>query len=548
MPTLKTPLIGSYNQRQFTSSYSPDQRFKACIFTRALNPALNSATWYVEKRGGLAPVSAAISAGEYGQACFTSPSLSSAIGQPGNFFAFYTTSLASPFVLFRKPSSGASVNCGSVTSQPVDIIEAVFNGITYILITLVDGTGWYLPSDATTQTAYTGTTHTSTLVDGIANTAGMYSGQLFTGSGTQAGTRIASVNSPNAITLTLATTTSVTASFTKTPIAKIIDADFPVVVGSFAEMDGFIFVMDAAGNIWNSDINTVSSWTAGNFVPADASTDIGVGVLKYQNYIAGCGRNSIQFFYNAGNAAGSPLSVAPQLTINIGVSNSSAIVNNSSGGAAIARVIQNTFYFVADALYRLNGFTPVKITPQPLNVNSTYITRLFGFNYGGQTIIHLERGATDSLWYSTETQTFSEPNLSASAYFDATNYNNLVLGSADSTGKQFVLSISGSYTDNGTPFTMSLQIQTDMGTNDRKWPTELRVNGDTQTSGNLAVSYSDDDGVTFSTPRNIPLTNQRKRLNRLGSFCGRRLWKFEDSGNNPNRISGVEIDYELGSQ
>lgn len=559
MPTLKTPLVGSYNQRQFGTTSTNDQRFKACIFTKVGNSATGSNTWYTEKRGGLTG-SYTVSAGEFGKGVYVSPSLGYGIGSGGNTFSVFTTSGAAPYSVFRSPPSGSAVNCGSISFIPIDFTETVLSGITYVLFTLSDGTGWYLPSDATATTAYTGDgnnsiTITDLKVAGVSSVAGLYVGQkMAAASNIVAGSRIASINA-GAFSLTLDTATTGGAfndlAITKEPIAKIIDADFPSAIGGFAEMDGYIFVMDNTGKLYNSDLNSVSSWSASNYISANSSTDVNVGCVKYKTYIVGLSRNSIEFFYNAGNASGSILSRADQLTIRIGVANSASAVNGSAGGSPIARVVFDDLYFVTPVgyLYKLNGFSPVKLSPQTLNLGSLLAGRLYGTNHGGQTIIHIDGGAgtsAASMWYSTETQTFSQPTLPSTAYMDSNSTGSFVLDSPDTSGKVMYQSTAGSFQDNGAAFTMSIQIQTDMGTNKRKFASELRIEADVQTSGNIAVSWSDDDGTSFSTPINIPLTSIRMRLTGvLGSWEGTRLWKFEDSGNNACRIRQIEIDYEV---
>lgn len=61
--------------------------------------------------------------------------------------------------------------------------------------------------------AFTGTSHTSTLIDGISSTSGLAVGMKISGSGIVAGTKIAQITSSTSITLDTATSSSVTASF-----------------------------------------------------------------------------------------------------------------------------------------------------------------------------------------------------------------------------------------------------------------------------------------------------------------------------------------------
>ncbi len=64
----------------------------------------------------------------------------------------------------------------------------------------------------TLQNTFTGNTHTTTVVDGIASTTGLVAGMGVSGSGVQVGSLIFSVDSANQITLTLPTSTTVSSN------------------------------------------------------------------------------------------------------------------------------------------------------------------------------------------------------------------------------------------------------------------------------------------------------------------------------------------------
>lgn len=74
------------------------------------------------------------------------------------------------------------------------------------------GTSWTQLNPSTTTAA--GTTHTSILMDGMASTTGLIPGQPVSGSGIVAGTRIANIIGPNSLNLTIAASSSTTATFT----------------------------------------------------------------------------------------------------------------------------------------------------------------------------------------------------------------------------------------------------------------------------------------------------------------------------------------------
>ena len=62
---------------------------------------------------------------------------------------------------------------------------------------------------------------------------------------------------------------------------------------------------------------------------------------------------------------------------------------------------------------------------------------------------------------------------------------------------------------------------------------------------NLAISWSDDDYQTFTTPRNLDISAERFRLTRLGTFS-RRAWKYAFTANQPFRAEALELNVETG--
>lgn len=541
MKTLKFPLVGSYNNRSFAAVSGKDQFFKGCVITRAVNKALNAATYYVEKRPGLDP-QATPASGKTAYGLYASPST----------LSFYT--------VFSNASSGADLysgttNCGTIAtslSAPpyLAFTETIISGITYILITsrttVSNGVGWFLASDATTGgLSQTGTTHSNTTVDGIASTTGYYAGQAYSGSGIAANTRIASVDSANQITLTLAASTSTTASFTREAVAKIIDADFPTdVVGGFAELDGWVTVMTYSGRVYNSDLNSVISWNAANYLTCSKYADNGRGVIRYRSRIIAFGTNSIEFLYNAGNASGSPFSSADEA-----IGSAAMSVHDFN---CVANAEGSVYWLACDGnVYTMEGYSPKRISASGIapDLVNTKVTPFFldkksylNLNYSSSSYWYC---ITDDIWLES-----AFGNIAYAASVGGVVGTFFLLGGSDTTGKRYGMFTGSSavYQDNGSAFTMSIQVATDAGTNKRKFVSELRIEADVQASGTLDVSYSDDDGASFSTAQSISLTSTRMRLTgTLGSFEGTRLWKFEHSANTPFRAKSIEIDYEVAA-
>jgi len=94
--------------------------------------------------------------------------------------------------------------------------------------------------------------------------------------------------------------------------ASISDADMPgnngvSLVRGGASLDGYLFLGDINGQIHNSNLNDITAWTATDFLTASRDNGIGVYIGRHHNDVVSISTKGIEFFYNAGNASGSPL-------------------------------------------------------------------------------------------------------------------------------------------------------------------------------------------------------------------------------------------------
>ena len=148
--------------------------------------------------------------------------------------------------------------------------------------------------------------------------------------------------------------------------ARITDVDFPpnqtpqvYLMGNAAHMDGFMFVMDINGRIWNSDLNSVTSWSAIGFIDAQSFPDSGRDLARSRNLIVAFLSKHIEFFQNSGNATGSPLSRVNGATIPIGI---------TSGFGQVKAIGDDVYFLGVPAasgnlgVYKLTGTSVEKIS------------------------------------------------------------------------------------------------------------------------------------------------------------------------------------------
>lgn len=95
-----------------------------------------------------------------------------------------------------------------------------------------------------------------------------------------------------------------------TTCTKVVDADMPTPHEPCPiYIDGYVLLIATnTSDIYTCDNDDPFTWTAGEFISAEISSDAGVKLVKAKNYIVCLGKNSIEYFYDAGNATGSPLS------------------------------------------------------------------------------------------------------------------------------------------------------------------------------------------------------------------------------------------------
>lgn len=137
-------------------------------------------------------------------------------------------------------------------------------------------------------------------------------------------------------------------------LTKITDADYPdPTVPGVEYLDGYFFVMDADGVIYNSDLENPSAWNPLNFITAEAESDSGVAISKHQNYIVAFKDYTTELFYDAANATGSPLAPYGNTAIQIGCAHGRSVAKIDGGLIFVSRSKsegRSVHYFSPDSL------------------------------------------------------------------------------------------------------------------------------------------------------------------------------------------------------
>lgn len=108
-------------------------------------------------------------------------------------------------------------------------------------------------------------------------------------------------------------------TLSSTALTQITDADYPIeTVRGVVYLNGIFYVMDPDGNIYGSDNEDMTSWSALNFIACEFEADGGVALAKYGFYVVAFGEYTTEFFFDAGNATGSALSPVQNGVLNVG--------------------------------------------------------------------------------------------------------------------------------------------------------------------------------------------------------------------------------------
>lgn len=152
-------------------------------------------------------------------------------------------------------------------------------------------------------------------------------------------------------------------------LTQITDSNFPPnqtpareLAGGGVWLDGNLYVLDTLGVIWNSNDNDPTTFDALGFIEAGRQEDGGVYLAQHGPGLAVVGTRTIEFFYNAGNATGSPLARRQDTMIHLGALNENAVT-----------VQGNKVYFVGSegtgtlGVYLLDNYQLAKLSTKSID-------------------------------------------------------------------------------------------------------------------------------------------------------------------------------------
>ncbi len=341
-----------------------------------------------------------------------------------------------------------------------------------------------------------------------------------------------------------------------------IDSSNTVVVGADADMptphsphivfiDGYIFMIKSGtSDIYNSDVDAPLSYTAGSFISVEMIPDSLIRISRLNNYLVAFGSASIEYFYDAANASGSPLNRNDTPVKQIGY----------LGGLS---TYANKIYFVGQTsktspeVYVLEDFKIDTLDVPPLRRYIQPYTTYEGaiVSFGGHDFYILTVG-TITYIHDLETRIWTRIASGATSTFPVKYSVNLPISTKGNCSLAYIQGTTTLvyfdptvYQDSGVNFTVTMVTDEDtFDTMHEKYMSRLVVYGDRiVTTSQLSIQTTDDDYATYTTARQVDLSLELPALTRLGRFR-RRAFKLTYSDNYPMRLHHLEVDYNIGTR
>ena len=322
---------------------------------------------------------------------------------------------------------------------------------------------------------------------------------------------------------------------------------------SFAFMDGYLFLIlrkadgtDSA-DIYNSDVDNPYSWNPINFIVAEQFPDNLQALARQNNMLVAFGDTSTEFFYDAGNAAGTPLARNTSYTLQVGIAAPYALYQNEKFCLFVGQSQSG-----GRAVWMLDGFVPKKVSDEYIERQLDQLTHEqimavngFGLRTNGHLffVINLGSPYNYSLVYDLEERMWWESTGVGYIQMTDDDSGKAVLQHA-TNGKIYHVDPTVG-TDDGVPIQMEVYTQKyDFDTMNLKSMQSINIVSDqVGTDTTMQLRWSDDDYRTWSDWRTINF-NPRAYFCNLGSFR-RRAFNLKYTGGLPARFEAFEFDLRL---
>lgn len=336
-------------------------------------------------------------------------------------------------------------------------------------------------------------------------------------------------------------------------VTAVVDADYPAATAYGAvHLDGTTYVMDSDANVRGSAIDDPTSWDPLNSIAAKNEAGPGIAIAKLLSFVVAMKTYSIQFFYNAGNATGSPLSRYDGPNITVGCRNALSVQGD-----------EDKLFWIAQSrvggpmVYMLDKMSPSKISTPAIDrllvATNSFSVRSFLMRFEGHLLYGLRIASAsrnvavvydynEKIWYEwTATDDTAWPVVGA------VGIGSFAVVQHATDGATYTVAASN-YSDDGDLFSWDLYTPNyDGGIRVRKMLRQMDFIGDQVSGSLLQVRHNDHDFAAdkWSPYRTVDLGQPRPFLRDEGTFY-RRSYHFHHRRNTPLRMQFVELDIDPG--
>ena len=324
-------------------------------------------------------------------------------------------------------------------------------------------------------------------------------------------------------------------------------------------LDSYVVISTPSGRVYTSNVGNPAIWNPLDYVTAEAEPDQSTGIAKYLNFVLDYGQWSLEFFYDAANPTGSPLSPAPSYRIEIGCPNGNSIVSFEQSVIWIGSSKAE-----GTGVFMLNGVAPTKVSDEYIdrilgNSNLQYVIA-YVFKFNGHLFyvltlhdlnVTIVYDISQQAWvqwtmYAIGDSDSGIPGIYAEQYFRPSYYagnNGIYYVLDDDNGTLYTMSDTY-YSDAGAPiYYRSVTSIIDNGLTKRKFYNRVEIVGD-KVGATMNIRRSDDDYQNWSPYRTVDLSKPRPQIYQTGQ-ARRRAWEFLCTENVPLRLETAEIDLEI---
>ena len=351
--------------------------------------------------------------------------------------------------------------------------------------------------------------------------------------------------------------------------------NFPAnIVRGWAYLDGTLYVMTVNNEIYGSaNLDDPTVWDPLNVIIARNGSDVSVALSKHKEYVMALKESSTEFFYNAGNATGSPLSSLRGSKIPYGCANAYTEQTIDEENFWVSRSEGGDYKVI-----RLTNLRPAVISTPSVDrilrcfngwsgTGNSLLVRSFQLKLGGHrfygvslpvNIFDYVTGATtvtfvtlvydldQNLWYRwTSAASDTAWELAGTAGPDISRR---VLMQNYTTGNIHI--VSEDYiqpTDDTTSPTVDIYTPDhDFGTQRTKELSAMFFRGNRVPGATLNIRWSDDDFATWSAFRQASMNEKRPMVTDCGSFF-RRAWNIRHQAPVPFRIKTTDLQLDIGT-